>query len=346
MVLEDHPAARVSVLITQFHPRGFLREAVQSVLDQRAESPVELIVVLAAPDPASEAWLGTVAQVDRVLRTDEPRIGAMLRNGLEQAHGELVCFLDDDDRFRAGKLAAVDSIFRSEPDLEFYHHQIDLIDDGGRPVVNSGFRRRQRERMPPTSAIILGGADKLRRLGSLAPAGPDFNLSSVCVRRSALLPFLDALGEVTAGPDAFIFFAAGLLSRGAIRCDGARWTEYRLHASSVSRAGSTGDGDPRPALQAASLLQARAQRAVVLLAERAGDARLVDLARGYVACHQFFAELRSPRPTRSGWMRSWWGLLPHWRTIPFRANWPAIFGSLGWLASPERTQRAYLRAIA
>lgn len=92
----------VSVVIPVFNGEAFLREAVQSVLDQKY-SPVEIIIV----DDGSTDGTGTLARVletVRYLHQANQGPAAARNRGIAHARGSLIAFADADDLWPARKL--------------------------------------------------------------------------------------------------------------------------------------------------------------------------------------------------------------------------------------------------
>lgn len=93
----------VSVVIPVFNGERFLREAVQSVLDQKY-SPVEIIII----DDGSTDGTATVArslpETVRYLHQTNQGPAAARNRGIEQARGSLIAFADADDLWPAAKL--------------------------------------------------------------------------------------------------------------------------------------------------------------------------------------------------------------------------------------------------
>ena len=93
----------VSVVIPVFNGERFLREAVQSVLDQKY-SPLDIIVV----DDGSTDGTATVArslpETVRYLHQTNQGPAAARNRGIEQAQGSLIAFTDADDLWPAAKL--------------------------------------------------------------------------------------------------------------------------------------------------------------------------------------------------------------------------------------------------
>ena len=106
----DSATGLVSVVIPAYGRPEYLEEAVESVAGQ-TYSPIELVVVDdCSPDPiepiVEDAETDGLQSV-RVVRHEENRGANAARNtGIENAAGEYVAFLDDDDRWRPRKVEA------------------------------------------------------------------------------------------------------------------------------------------------------------------------------------------------------------------------------------------------
>lgn len=129
-------AALVSVVIPCFNYAHFLDQAIQSAVDQDYPA-IEVIVVNdgSTDDPA--AIVSRFPHVRYV--TQENRGLAAARNvGLSHCRGELVVFLDADDRLRPGAIAAGARLLEANPDLGFAAGFSTLISGVGlaQPTVN------------------------------------------------------------------------------------------------------------------------------------------------------------------------------------------------------------------
>lgn len=107
---------RFSVVLPTHQRADRLRRAVRSVLDQ-GFGDFELLIV---DDASGDDTPRVAASFDdpriRFLRNEENRGAAASRNrAVRHARGELVAFLDDDDAFLPGLLAAFDRAFAGAP---------------------------------------------------------------------------------------------------------------------------------------------------------------------------------------------------------------------------------------
>lgn len=107
---------RVSVVIPAYNRAKRLPRAINSVLAQ-APAEVEIIVV---DDGSTDDTRSVVARYgDRVRYIYQPNagVGAARNAGMRHATGELVAFLDSDDRWHGFKLSAQMALFDARPDV-------------------------------------------------------------------------------------------------------------------------------------------------------------------------------------------------------------------------------------
>jgi glycosyltransferase involved in cell wall biosynthesis len=111
-------APDISVVLATYDRRHSLPRAIASVLSQQG-ARFELIIVDDASRDDTLAYLATLADARiRVLASDRNRGPSAARNrGLAAARGELVAFLDSDDAYRPGRLAAPLAAFAADRSL-------------------------------------------------------------------------------------------------------------------------------------------------------------------------------------------------------------------------------------
>ncbi|MGI0055717.1 MAG: glycosyltransferase family 2 protein [Thermoplasmata archaeon] len=213
----------LSVVISAWDRREFLRPAVESVLaSDPPGADFEVIVIKNFADPDLDAELDR-CRVRREIGRDAS-VGASVARALEAATGEVVCFLDDDDEFEPAKLARIAALFRADPTLVLVRNGYRPIDAEGRSLAH--WPICDWPAVAPARAITLRTAREKRQSRVL----PMYNLSTLSVRRAALLPFASTMREIAAGTDSLVFLAA-LSTGGGVRVDPDPLTRHRIHGS-------------------------------------------------------------------------------------------------------------------
>jgi glycosyltransferase involved in cell wall biosynthesis len=128
----------VSVVIPVRNGERFLAEAIASVLAQRYR-PLELIVV---DDGSSDQSAAIARAVPEVVCLSQAAQGvSVARNaGLACARGELIAFLDADDRWTPDKLSAQVGYLREHPDVQFVMSRMRYFVEPG-CAIPPAFRR-------------------------------------------------------------------------------------------------------------------------------------------------------------------------------------------------------------
>ena len=215
---------RISVLVMGFKRREFIRQALESVIAQSLpKEHYETICVLGFRDEALSAFM----QINfiRELYCDGS-LGNRLALGLRECRGEIVCFLDDDDMFEMHKLQRVAETFNNFPNIIYYHNNVSLIDGSSNPILQYispySFQINKSFLWVP----LKGWSGVLNHRG-------DFNMSSICIRRSRAIELLSLLDAVEASPDSIIFFML-MEMNGTFYFDKEALTLYRIHESETN----------------------------------------------------------------------------------------------------------------
>ena len=123
----------VSVIIPTRNRVAMLREAIESVRAQTYQD-WELIIVDDGSMDETRQIMETLTQEDariRYLRQPQGGVSKARNAGIRAAQGRYVAFLDDDDLFLPGKLAAQVSALEGEPTLGFVYSQTEWINREG-----------------------------------------------------------------------------------------------------------------------------------------------------------------------------------------------------------------------
>lgn len=220
---------RATAVVMAHSRRQFIGQAVASVRGQRlgaADGPVELLVTKDFADPEIDGQPGV-----RTLDSTGSTLGEMLAGAVQEARGELLCFLDDDDVWEPGKLERVLAEFRRRPGLGYYGHGQSVIDSEGRPLRTGGAMWRRQRRV---SEPIYVPTPQPSTEGLLwANAG---NESSISLRRTSLADRLSFVRRIQASMDDFLLWC-GLLSGHGLLFTAEPLTRLRVHTANYSRGG-------------------------------------------------------------------------------------------------------------
>jgi glycosyltransferase involved in cell wall biosynthesis len=134
-----HASSQISIVMPSYQQAAFLEEAVRSVLDQEGVN-VELLVMDPGSTDGSRELLLVMREEygERLVLHFEPDRGQSdaVNRGLAQARGQILGWLNSDDRLRPGALAKVVAWLDS-PRPRWTYGQAGMIDEGGRPHANA-----------------------------------------------------------------------------------------------------------------------------------------------------------------------------------------------------------------
>lgn len=234
-------SARVSVITIFYNAAEFLGEAIESVLGQEYRD-FELLLVDDGSNDASDAIAQAFADREpgRIRYLHHPGnanrgMSASRNLGIREARGELVAFIDADDRWRQDKLAEQTAIFDRCPEVDASCGSVNYWRSwagGEDEVIRTG--HVQNRAVDPPEAILA-----LYPLGKAAAPCP----SDLMVRRTTALA-LGGFEESFTGPLQMYedqAFLAKLYLEGTVYFDERCWLDYRRHDAScvatVSRGG-------------------------------------------------------------------------------------------------------------
>lgn len=121
---------KISVIIPNYNYGRFLRQAIQSVLDQ-SMPPHEIIVVDdGSTDDSKEILISFGDSIILVSQTNKG-VAAARNRGAEIATGEFLAFLDADDYWQKEKLEKQLRRFLSDPEIGFVHCGSSYVDVNG-----------------------------------------------------------------------------------------------------------------------------------------------------------------------------------------------------------------------
>jgi glycosyltransferase involved in cell wall biosynthesis len=120
---------RFSIITPSFRDSEWLKLCVASVNDQGVA--VEHIVQDAGSDDGTLDWLPTDSRVRAFIEKDQGMYDAINR-GLHRASGELMAYLNCDEQYLEGALAAVEAHFRANPETDVLFCDAVVVDSQGK----------------------------------------------------------------------------------------------------------------------------------------------------------------------------------------------------------------------
>ncbi len=136
----------VSVIIPAFNAARFLPSALASVAEQNY--PADRIETIVIDDGSTDDTLAVARNFDKhlpgmqVFNQPNRGVSAARNLGIAVSSGELIAFLDADDRWLPDKIAAQVEVFRAEPTVGLVHCGFDFVDQAGVPLPDWPRRSR------------------------------------------------------------------------------------------------------------------------------------------------------------------------------------------------------------
>jgi hypothetical protein len=208
----------VSVLITNYNYARFLREAIDSVLNQTYSSIEVVVVDDGSTDNSLEIIDSYSSRIVKVAKQNGGQ-GSAFNAGFEKCKGELVCLLDSDDVFTLGKVARVVQIFRENADIGWCWDIERKFEDG------TG------ERLPLNGGTTRGRLDARQQMVEGTPPGTNTACSGQSFRRETLARILPMPESFKTLADAYVKLAALALSEGWFEPE--ELTLQRVHRNNV-----------------------------------------------------------------------------------------------------------------
>ncbi|MFW6271710.1 MAG: glycosyltransferase [Desulfosalsimonas sp.] len=142
----------VSVIIPVYNRGKWIKKAVDSVLSQDYR-PFEIIVVDDGSTDETSEILSSYGKNIRIIRQPNSGVSSARNRGADAARGEWLAFLDSDDYWLAGKIAAQVEFFRKNPEIKICQTEETWIRKGRR--VNPGRRHRKLAGMIFEDSLLL-----------------------------------------------------------------------------------------------------------------------------------------------------------------------------------------------
>jgi glycosyltransferase involved in cell wall biosynthesis len=192
----------ISVIIIAYDRKNYLLNAIKSVLMQTlSRNYYEIIIIKNYADEEIDKYIKNNNLIN--IYSKEHSLSGKIYEAVKISSGEIVAFLEDDDQFYREKLQHVYNVFKSAPDINYYHNSARFVDENYEPL-------------------------------KLSSSLPDFNLSSIAIRKKII--YLECLKKMPDAIDTFLYYNA-LDVLGKIINDTMPLTYYMFHSSSSNYIG-------------------------------------------------------------------------------------------------------------
>jgi glycosyltransferase involved in cell wall biosynthesis len=145
----------VSVVIPTFNRCGFVGEAVASVCAQRGVEYEIIAVDDGSTDDTAAVLENHFGARVHILRTENHGVAAARNLGVAASRGELIAFLDSDDLWLPGKLAAQTGFFAAHPEAEICQTEEIWIRNGVRVNPCAHHRKPSGDIFEPSLRLCL-----------------------------------------------------------------------------------------------------------------------------------------------------------------------------------------------
>lgn len=227
MNLSQMPSPSVSVVIPTFNRARFIGTAVQSVRDQ-SHACTEIVIVDDGSTDDTAQVVAALGEGIRYVKQANAGPAAARNRGILEATGDLVAFLDTDDRWLPDKTALQVDILRRNPSVALVSADMAIEDGTGARLVDSNFVLRQLQ-------TLFADLD-----GQPVPDAPRLllkvnyiNTSTVLARRDVLLAMNGFDTRLRYGEDLELWLR--IAARHAIACVPSVQEIRVEHASNVTK---------------------------------------------------------------------------------------------------------------
>ncbi len=188
----------VSIVINNYNYGHFLRQAIDSALNQTYDRTETIVVDDGSTDHSREIIAGYGDRIIAVLKENGGQNSAF-EAGFATSSGSIVCFLDSDDVFLPAKVGRIVEALEQYPNVGSCFHALKAVDEAGGEI--------------PMPGMVLAGERDFRsgiRNGNM----PLINTSSsgLCFRRSLLERILPVPEPINLNSDLYIKWTAVALS--------------------------------------------------------------------------------------------------------------------------------------
>ena len=202
----------ISVIIPVFNRVNFVKEAIDSVINQTLEKEkYEIIVVTNVDVPLKDGI--------KIVKSENKWQGAFIYDGIKEAQGEIICPLDDDDLFLPNKLKVVYDTFRKNSNIGLFKH----------PAIFRNYLGKEFTPLLLEKPLYVSNSSLNKKImKEILKLGIGWNSSTLCFNKNILLEYKDCFEKIKLSVDSAGYF---FLSKYDIMVWDSPLSIYRIHKS-------------------------------------------------------------------------------------------------------------------
>ncbi|BBD73477.1 hypothetical protein HS1genome_1866 [Sulfodiicoccus acidiphilus] len=215
---------KITVIVPAYERRQYILHALKSIDRQTINrDSLEVIVTKNFKDDVIDKFAEERGYVNVVM--NEKRYGVRLAAAIEEARGEVITVLEDDDLFHESRLSDVLHAFAANEKLLYYRNNAIPVDGLGHLIENKKVQLGHSPE-PLKESFTIKSTDLLEL--KYMPTAFWTNLSRQAIRRDTLYGHIDVLKRLSTGIDPFLFLVS-IAENGDLYNSGKALTYIRLH---------------------------------------------------------------------------------------------------------------------
>ena len=230
-----------SIIITAYNRKTYIYKAFLSALQQNyPRDNYEIIVVSNFMDEEINKSSAVSPNFIKIVATDKMGYGSKLKEGIDIASGEYICFLDDDDMFTEDKLSSLNDLILKENNIGIIKNYCHLIDSLGNRMVMKSNTNDILALAEPLNYYNIKYKDKggYYIIDQNQSRYTDFirafsNTSSLTILKTIIEKYSNILSRILIGPEDFLLTVAMVENKKCIITE-SKLTKYRVHNNNNS----------------------------------------------------------------------------------------------------------------
>lgn len=230
-----------SIIITGYNRKEYIYKAFLSAFRQNyPRDNFEIIIVSNFVNEEISEISRMNPDFIKIILSHKPGYGCKLKEGINIASGEYICFLDDDDMFTENKLSLLNNILSKENNIGIIKNYCNLIDSTDNSIVMKSNTNDILALAEPLNYYNIKhkNEDGYSIIKICQKRFADFirafsNTSSLTVLKSIIDKYLDELCQIMIGPEDFLLTVAMIENKKCIIAEN-KLTRYRVHNNNNS----------------------------------------------------------------------------------------------------------------